>query len=595
MNPDDHPENKTKARLARMLSRFRAFELRDAWWQLLDLLEKRRALRRMLYAAGAMMILGAVVAIWIYPWWRQRTAVGMARQWLEAGRLDHASASIQEALRIAPEQPESWKLAADLARRLGNEASAARYSRQAADLAPDQPDLTLAWASDALLADLPDDSQKALNTLQKSFIEQSAHAQRILGELARRRQDLDTARTHFENALRIEGPLAINEVPLAVVLLKARDPALRQRGLDLLAKWSRDPEWGANTSRTLLQDAIVRNDHPAMRIWGETLRAHPRCTLGDIPNCLLALSKTDETRFSEVVAVMEKNHAVDSGNIALLVSWLNQIGRSREALHWVTTLPATLTRQPPAAVGIAEAFRMQGDWSSLLEWTQGADWGLHLEPILLAYKLKAAREIKDSTLEQSLWSTLQARAVTDGGRTLFTADTLLAWGLRDQAVTLLWSATDLPDVSIKALGTLARLYQVERDARGQFQVFKRLHSLRPRDPSITNNYALFAALTRNDPRQAEDAAKANFTAEPANLAYRSTYAVVLYTQNRADEALALFADATTDWKKTPAITLAYGLALAGAHRNNEAREVLASLSPDTLAMEEILLIENALR
>jgi Tfp pilus assembly protein PilF len=593
MNSPDNPENSKGARLARLMARVRALEFRDAWWQLLDVLEKRRALRRLLYAVGAVIILGTVAAIWVYPWWRQRTAVGMARQWLEAGRLDHASTSIQEALQVAPNQPESWKLAADLARRLGNETSAARYSRHAAELAPGQPDLALAWASDALLADSPEDSQKALGTLHSSVIGQSAHAQRILGELARRRLELDDARTHFENALRIEGPLAINEVPLGVVLLKAREPTLRQRGLDLLAKWSRDPAWGANTSRTLLQDAIIRNDHPAMRTWAETLRAHPRCTLGDIPNCLLALSKTDEARFSEVLAVMEKNHAVDSGNIALLISWLNQIGRSREAVQWMKTLPPELTRQPPAAVGVAESLRMQSDWTALLEWTE-ADWGPHLEPILLAYKLKAAHEAKRSELEQSLWATLQSRAPTDGGRTLFTADTLLVWGLRDQAVTLLWIAVELPDVSIKALGTLARLYQVERDALGQFQVFKRLHSLRPRDRSITNNYALFAALTGNDPRQAEESAKENFTAEPANIAYRATYALVLCTQNHAGEALALLKPAIENSETRPVIALAYGLALAGTQQKAAARTVLSTIPDATLSSQERSLITAAL-
>lgn len=575
------------------MARLRAFEFRDSWWQLLDLLEKHRALRRSLYAIAVLILLSVAASIWAYPWWRKRTAVGMARQWLEAGRLDHASTSIQAAMKIAPENPESWKLAADLARRLGNEASATRYSRQAAELAPDQPDLTLAWASDALLADLPDDSQKALNTLQKSFIDQSAHAQRILGELARRRVDLDAARTHFENALRIEGPLAINEVPLAVVLLKARDPALRQRGIDTLAKWSSDPEWGANASRTLLQDAIIHDDHPSMRVWADTLRAHPRCTLGDIPNCLLALSKTDEARFAEVLAVMEKNHAVDPGNIALLLSWLNQIGRSREAVQWVKTLPPKLTTRPPAAVGVAESLRMQGNWAALLDWTD-TDWGLHLEPILLAYKLKAAHEAGRAELEQSLWATLQARAATDGGRTLFTADTLLVWGLRDQAVTLLWSAVELPDVAIKALGTLARLYQVEKDAPGQFQVFKRLHSLRPRDSAITNNYALFAAITGNDPRQAEEAASENFNASPDNLAYRSTYALVLCTQNRPKEALAMLKTAAKTPGNLPTIALAYGLALAGTQQKTEAQAVLGSLTRDNLTAQEIALINSAL-
>ncbi|MFA6959496.1 MAG: hypothetical protein WC205_01960 [Opitutaceae bacterium] len=595
MSSHKHPKEPAGACLGRLLARLRAFGFRDAWWLLLDLLESYRALRRTLYATGTMIILGTVVTVWIYPWWHERTAVSMARQWLVAGKLDQASTSIQSALKVAPNQPESWTLAADLARRLGNKSSALTYSRHAAKLAPSRLDLVLAWASDALLSDLPEESTRALATLPTGAINQSSLAQRISGELARRRLDLDAARAHFENALRIDGPLAIDEMPLGVVLLKSRDPALRQRGIDLLSKWTTNSDWGANAARTLLQDAIIRNDHPAMRTWAEALRAHPRCTLGDIPNCLLALSRTDEPRFLEVLAVMEKNHAIDAGNIALLVSWLNQIGRSREAIQWVHSLPPALTRQPPAAVSIAESLRNLSDWPGLLAWTQNNDWGRDLESVQLCYQFKAAHEANQTALEQSLWATLQSRASTDGGRTLFNADTLYVWGLRDQSVILLWKASVLPDVGVKALGTLARHYQVAKDAPGQFQVFKQLHSLRPRDRSITNNYTFFAALTGNDTRQAEHAAAQNYNAEPDNLVFRATYAFVLCTQGHPDDALKLLRSAAVSPDNASIIALPLGLALAATHQEKEARSLLLPLLSDDPTQEETLLIQNALK
>jgi Tfp pilus assembly protein PilF len=592
--PDSEPVPSRMSRLFGWVRRRAAFDAREQWWRLLDLIEEKRRFRWSLYAAFAAVVLGAVAAIWVYPWWHQRNAISIARGWLVAGRLDHAAEAVKDALDVAPELPESWQLAADLARLGGNKSRAVDCSRHAATLSPGNRDLTLAWAADALNNNQPEEAEHALSTLEDSVASGSPHAQRIFGEIARRRGDFARARDHFETALKLDGPLPIDEVPLGIVLLHARDKTERQRGLDFLAKWAPDREWGANALRALLADASTHADRAAMLRWADALRAHPRCTLGDIPNCLLALSKTDESRFTEVLTVMEKHHAVDSGNVALLVSWLNQIGRSREAIQWIKTLPPSLTSRPPAAVSIAESLRQLADWPALLDWTKGTDWGSDLEPIRIAYELRTAHATGITTLADELWKTLQSRAATDSGRALVTADLLYGWGMLDQALALLWIASDQPEIAVDALGTLARHYQVSNDANGQYQVFKRLHSLRAQDASIANNYAFFSALTGNDLNSAEQIAKDNFTTSPDNLAYRSTYALVLCTQNRATEALVLFRAATTDWKNYPVIALPYCLALAGTRQKDEAREVLSSIPPETLTTQEASLIKKVL-
>ena len=593
--PDSEDEKSNFKKVSGWLKRKAAFDLREQWWRLLDLIEAKHKLRRTIYAAVGAGILITLAIVWIYPWWNQRNVISIARGWLAAGRLDHAAEAVHEALEIAPEQSESWQVAASLARLGGNKSRAVDCSRHAASLMQGNADLILQWAADALLDNQLEETERALATLPNTSLAASPYAQRMLGEIARRRGEFSTARAHFEPALRLDGPLPIDEVPLGTILLNAHDETDRKRGLDLLGKWTASVEWGANVLRTLLADALIHDDRPAMLHWADTLRAHPRCTLGDIPNCLLALSKTDKTRFAEVLAIMEKNHAVDSGNIALLLSWLNQIGRSGEAIAWVKKLPPTLTKALPAAVSIAESLRQLADWSALLAWTRDADWGTDLESLRLAYTLQAARQLNQTSLAQELWKTLQSRATSDGGRTIFTADTLYSWGLWDNAVTLLWAIADQPEIAIQALGTLARHYQVERDATGQCRVFRRLHSLRADDPSIANNYAFFATLTGDDLRAGEQIAVENFKKFPDSIAYRATYALVLCTQNRATEALEILKPVADHWKNSPVITLPYGLALAGTQQKAEARTVLATLSPDTLTKEETSLIKQAMR
>jgi predicted Zn-dependent protease len=590
----DGTDSPFSKQLKRRVARVSAFDLRDGWWRFLDAWETHRALRRSVYASLTLIAVVGVLWFWAYPWWTERNAISMARQWLDANRLDHAGEAVQQALAKAPERPEVWQLAAELARRQKNPALAVDYSRQAAQLVPGDPGLVLAWATDALLANQTDAAERALATLSAPVIAGSAPAQRIAGEIARRRVQLTLARDHFETALRLDGPVAIDEVPLGTILIHSRDPAERQRGLALLTRWATDREWGANALRTLLGDALDRDDRPAMLRWAEALRVHPRCTLGDIPNCLRALSLADETGFATVLAVLEKTSAANAGLAARLIEWLNQIGRSTEAAQWVKGLPPALTHNPPVLVVAAESLRLSSQWEALGTWVNDGNWSGDVDFLRLVYGLQASRKLGQTTRADELWRTLQARAQTNGVQALFAADALYAWGWPDDGLTLLWMAADQPRTTLEALGTLARHYQVRRDGEGQYRAFRRLHSLRAQDEGIANNFAFFAALTGKDPVEADEVARRNFGHDSHNLIYRSTYAFVLLSQNHAAEALTLLEPVARDWKKSPPLALVYGLALAGTGRKEEAGPVLNSLDPATLTTQEVAMIKQAL-
>ncbi len=578
----------------RRAARVSAFDLREKWWRFLDAWETHRALRRAIYATLAVVVVIGASWAWVYPWWIERNAISMAHQWLDAGRLDHAAEAVQLAMDRAPERPEVWQLAAELARRQKSFPLAVEHSRHAAKLAPNNPALVLAWATDALLANLTDEADQALATLPAPVIAASAPAQRIAGEIARRRVRLTAARDHFETALRLDGPVAIDEVPLGTILIYSRDSAERQRGLALLTRWTTDREWGANALRRLLGDALEHDDRPAMLRWAEALRVHPRCTLGDIPNCLRALSRADETRFAAVLALLEKNSAANASQVAQLIEWLNQIGRNAEATQWVESLPPAIARNPPALVVAAEAFRLSAEWDKLNTWVQEGNWNGDVEFLRLLYGLQACRKLGETTRADEWWRTLQGKAQTNGVQALFAADALYSWGWHDDALTLLWMAADQPRVTVEALGTLARHYQVQRDAEGQYQAFRRLHSLRAQDAGIANNFACFAALTGKDLTEAEEIARKNFGQDSHNLIYRSTYALVLLAQNRAAEALTLLEPVAHDWQKSPALALPYGLALAGTGQQDKAGSVLSSIDDATLTTQEVALIKAAL-
>jgi len=603
MNPphrdQDLPADRTvtpfASRWRRWWGRLAAFDLRERWWRLLDALETRRALRRWVYAALLFLVLLAALWIWGRPWWYKRTAISVTRQWLAAGRLDNAAESLQRAVRLAPEQPETWQLAAELARLRGRKSEAVDHARHAAVLDAGNPDLSIAWAAEALRADLPEVATQALSKLSPGQLTQSPHAQRILGEIARRENRLTDAMHYFETALHLDGAAAIDEVPLGIILLNATAPAERQRGVDFLTKWSADRGWGAVTLRTLLGDARSRHDRPAMLKWAMALQAHPGCTLADMPHCLQALAESDETRFAETIATLEKNHAVNPQAAAQLLGWLNEIGRSPEAVRWLKTLPEPGLQRPPVAVVGAEALRAVADWPGLREFTQNKNWGPDLEFLRWTYAMEAARALGDEAAAKELWQTLYSHAQLNSVHALFAGSTLFSWGRMEQAVALWWRASeqDGPN-AIEALGTLARFYQTQREAEGQYRVFRRLHLLHPQDAAVANNYAFFAALTKHEERIAEQLARGNLTREPENRTYLATLAFVLVMQSQSAEALTLLKPAVAETEKSSALAFAYGLALAETGRKAEAKALLGKLDSKALTTRAQEVIRTAL-
>ncbi|MDI1318977.1 MAG: tetratricopeptide repeat protein [bacterium] len=573
----------------------KSFHWRHAWWHLLDHWDTRRGLRRFAYSLFAGLVLLGALVLWGYPEWNKRNAVRVARAWLASGHLRYAAEAAQRAAELAPENPEPWQIAAELARLGGQKDKALEYTRRAAELAPTNPEVLTGWAADALRADQIDEAYRALDKIPVEAQAQSAHIQRLKGEMSRRQSRLTAAKGYFEAAQRLEGPLAVNEVPLGLILLQSTAPTVRQSGLELLVKWTADREWGATALRTLLADALSRDDRPALRKWADALYRHPRHLRGDIPQCLLALARSDEARLAEVLAQLERDHAVSPAAAVQLLSWLNQIGQAAEAVRWMKTLPAAALHRPPLAAAAAESLRLTADWTALADWTRDGDWGPEAEFLRWTYGLQAARQLGDANRADELWRTLFSHAQLDSAHALFAAANIYSWGLVKEAEALWWRVGEQEGPNaIEALGTLARYYQTGRDAEGQYRVFRQLHLLKPTDHAIGNNFAFFAALTGRDQSPGEKVARANLAREPQNQAYVATLAFTLLQLGRTNEAASLLKPKAREAANSPALCFAYGLTLARSGRRDEARQLLKTIPPDSITSLELQLIRTAL-
>ncbi len=600
MNPSS-PEEPTPSgkpiltRIDRFWKWIQTTSFRDIWWAFLDAWEKHRTLRFTSYALLSLIFVGAVIGWGFYPQWNKQNATRITQQWLEVNKLQHATLTAQQAIEQSPDSPETWQLAAEVARRRNDKQRALYHSGMAARLAPENTQLVLQWASDALLSNQTEIAQSALDLLPEEVLETTAWGQRIAGEIARRNHNYATAKIHFERAIAIDGPLPVNQVPLATLLLNSDEQTERSQVRKLLRRWTEDPDWGAPVMRTLLADAIKRDDSAAMARWADLLRAHPECTLTDIANCLTALSVADEARFQQVITQMKARHAATPTDAAQLIGWLNRLRRSDEAIAWVKTLPDDLISSLPLPPIIAETFRLNDQWDALQSWTSSGDWGDNLDPLRTAYALLAALESNQATRAEIEWLNLQRKTNSNGGRALFVANAIYAWGLKKQAVKLLWSASEQPGHGYEALGTLVRHYQNSRDAEGQFRVFQQLHNLRSSDPDIANNFAFFAGLTGNSIRRADEIAQDNFQRFPNNDNYRATYAFLLIKSGKHSQARAVIQSILRKWREVPSIAFIQGLLLIHDGNKTAAREVFYTINPDTLTLQEVEMVESLLK
>jgi hypothetical protein len=592
-------------RLRRAVRKITAFQPRTHWWNLIDYFEARPSvLRRLIVWTIALAVLGAGGS-YGYVRWHRMNLIRVARQWLDAGRLDRAGPAVQAALAEQPLRPESWELGATLAWQRGQKLAALAYSEHAAQASRYAAPYVLGWAETAALANQPAEAARALAQLDPKVRAQSARAERVAGEIERQKGSFAEARDHFAAALKLDlaGPVlpadhrfAIDEVPLGLVELRTGDPADHRRALELLTHWAPDRQWGADAMRDLLADALNRHDRADAIRWAEALRAHPRCAVGDIPSCLLALATYDEARYRTMLATLEASFNQEPNRIAVLIGWLTQISRPADGLAWARTLPGNLTDHSPVSIAVAEALVKLRQWSELAAWTKRGPWGPDTEFLRSAFRLKAAHELHDEAGAAQALTSLKALVQGRGDWALFAGANLYAWGLQDPAVALLWIAADHPNVAIQALGTILRHYQLMHDAGGEYQAFRRLHSLRPHDPAIANNFVFFAVLTgQYDQAEVERLARENFQRDPNNILYRANYAFLLDSTGRLDQGLPLLEAKADTWHTAQGFAFAYGLALAQVGRRDKAREVLAVVDLNLLTQQERDLVRAAVR
>ena len=139
-----------------------------------------------------------------------------------------------------------------------------------------------------------------------------------------------------------------------------------------------------------------------------------------------------------------------------------------------------------------------------------------------------------------------------------------------------------------------RVSQRSGDTAAQRAAMSKISARAPEDPNAADQLAYLNLLLGEDVDQNFAVAKKLAEQYPNRLSYRVTTALGYLRQHDPASALAQFkGPVSIDWKRTlPAWRAVYAAALLASDRNDEARDIIASISRDRLNPQERELIES---
>jgi len=126
------------------------------------------------------------------------------------------------------------------------------------------------------------------------------------------------------------------------------------------------------------------------------------------------------------------------------------------------------------------------------------------------------------------------------------------------------------------------------------QMYKAQQPVDPDELALKNNWAATALLLKQATDEAHRTARDVFERTHTNLAFATTYAFSLHVQGKTDEGLKVLETFPRAELEQPEHATYYGLLLAAAGRNTEARTLLERALKGPLLPEERALVEKAI-
>jgi hypothetical protein len=427
----------------------------------------------------------------------------------------------------------------------------------------------------------------------------------LAGTLAIGEKKLALAETEFAAALELEPnnqQLALN---LATVRLTSSEPATREKARADLARLVEQKSLRLEALRALTADALANKfatANPsdggslgAAEKWATQLRNEKGATFTDLLLFVEASRRNSDGDLALHDA--ETNAARSPATAAALITWMNRHDMAKAARDWALGLPAGILNAQPVPLAVAEAHSFLQDWKALHRWVDEKNWGEaeFLRLAVLSHALHHLAPGDGASMEaQTAWAAALKATNNQPEKLAAIAQLAEGWDYPDEAADAWWLIANGNTNAKEALTALQRLYKVKQNSHGLLRVAKRALELNPADLVAANNYASLGLLLNGDSAARRLATKLH-AENPANAAFRSTYAFALFTEGKTTEALREMETLKEAQLRHPAIAAYYFVMLVENGKMERAHAFLSAANKAQLLPEEQQLLTSATR
>ncbi|HEV3243686.1 MAG TPA: tetratricopeptide repeat protein [Chthoniobacterales bacterium] len=552
-----------------------------------------------LYVAAAAVVVLLIIVFGtygskLYTGWRESRLLKRASAMLEKNDFVTANRLARQVVERHQESLPAFYILAEATEKQNSEETVS-WRAQIARLQPDNIDSQLNLASAALRFGQIDLARKTLERVAPRAEDQAAfHV--VAGWLARAEGNLAEQEQQFDIAVNKDPKNDLYKFNLAALQIHSQDPEKSEQARANLEHLTQVQEFRTGALRALLNDAVDRNDIQAADRFAQQLQMSPQVGFGDYLLCLNFYRKLDAKKFDALLEKVKPVAARNSGDLGLLMDWMNENGLAPEVVKWMEKLPAATTAKPPPAVAIAAAFAEQKNWSRLRRWTRSESWGED-DYLRLAYQGYAARQSRQSSADaefDTLWRAALHAAADRPEREVRLARLASKWNLPIESEELWSRLSRTPPSRREALDALYRLYRGNNNLKKLYEVLQHLHEASPNEIGITTNLARLGLNIEQNTKQAQQLAKQAYERTPDDVSCAVTYAFSLYVQGRTTEGLEILQKLPPEALHESHAAVYAAVLLLDVNQTDDAKEFIQVAKRGPLYAEEKRLLEDEL-
>ena len=509
---------------------------------------------------------------------------------LAAGETRDAAFNARKAILKNPENPEAYRLMAQICERAGSQ-QAVFYREKVATLLASDAQARLDWMQTAILFGDLVSAERAMQTLAPAD-RKTAEFHKLAGVLAVAQRRPAIAETEFAEAVRMQPSNPIPQLNLAVLRLASSNAPVAADARATLIRLCQQPAVRSDALRHLTGDTLRHKRLNEALNYSQGLMQATNVT---VPDRVLRLDVLLEAKAPGLDATLKSTQEAAKGVPAAAAEvgrWMVRTGRAKEALVWLKSLSPDKPLTPPVVLVAVACYADLKDTDGLAALLDGGSWGdqdFYRECLRSSvHRLKG-----ETSAAQSAWRRALRDASDSREHLTEVIQFAAAQGWVDEQEEALAALVDRAPGERWAVERLLAVYRNRGKTRRMQTLLSRAHEMDPTNPAIKNNLAITSLLLDARDSRGHQLASEAYHAQPTNAFYLSTYAFALLQQKKPAQALKLFETLDRKALNDPAVAMYYGLVLSGSGRGAEAGKYLAGSANAWLLPEETNLVAMA--